>query len=350
MAVALWVNGRLVDDVGRAGDLEWSHRWPGGSWTARWAMPTLTRSIHQAVRTNARVELRVGPLRVWGPGRLNDPDYESGLFTADGPARALETVQAIDGSGDPTDDPAVALAAAVARGAIDIDGWDTVPAAFPSTSPRSIKQLLDDCALAESKRWGVDVRNRIIFRSTTAAQTPRWAISPDVVRPALSRDGYASSIQLRYVSALGGVPAVPSAYDTAIAEDPIAADDLGVVEEPADATSLGLLTPTQAQNRANGLLRAGRARLAYTRGYDLTPTQITSLGGAAAYLPFVMADGSSARHYGVIDDRGAAVLGLARDFVIGETIHRAGSPTIRINPADMAARTVGANLEKIGSR
>ena len=349
-AVQVWINDRPLADVGYAGDLGWSHRWPGCSWTARWRMSALARSTHQLLHRGARVELRHGPFRVWGPGVLADPDYDTGIFTCNGPARVLEKLQAIDGSGDPTDDPEVALEAAIARGVLVLDGWDNLPAPFPASTARSIKQLLDDCTLAESKRWGIDINNRLITRTTEATPTPRWAITPDVARPGLADDDYATAIQLRYVSELGGVPAVPSQYATAIATAPIAAARFGPVEVPVDATSLGLLTETQAENRAQGILNTGRARLSFTAGYDLAPVQLTTIGGAPAFLPYVMADGSAARHHGVFDDRGAAVLDLAADFVIGETVHTNDATTLRITPVDTAARSFGANLEKIGSR
>jgi hypothetical protein len=146
----------------------------------------------------------------------------------------------------------------------------------------------------------------------------------------LADDEYASHVYLRYYDGNFDL------QTTSVGDD-VAAALYGRREYPVDGTNLGSISGASATNIGNGLLAKGMARLGWTNTLEPTKYELTTTGGAQAYLPLVKAQ-QMVRLHGLTNEQGQPVPYV--DFVIGSATYDAGENTLSIAPVGLVARTL----------
>lgn len=331
MSVEVQVAGQWLSAIAPYGEVGWSHVADGGCKAASWKMDLPLTYAHPALSRGSLVRIAVGTSAVWR-GILTEPDVDADwTFNAIGLAESSADYECLDGSGNTTSKPDTAIDRAIADGI----GW-TRPSSLSSSAfgaadttdgLNRLTDLLDAWADSVGKRWGVNAAGQVY--AATDPATPTWFLAPGTDRLGLADDNYASDLYVRYLSSSG--------YATAHVFDATARAQFGRREYGMDATSQGLLTPTQAAMIGNSALAKGKARLAFTNGVEVTRNQLTTPGGAPACLAFVKA-GDLVRQLGVLNEQGAPV-GYV-DWLIGETTYQAGADTISLTPVGLADRNI----------
>lgn len=329
------VGGRWMSEVAPSSPPRWTTLADGGSGEAEWRMYAPATFRHPAIRRGQLVEIRAGSANVWR-GVLSEPSYRDDAgweMSAQGLASQGEGYLAFTSGGVTTSTPDVAIDAAIARGLPWTRSASLSNAAFVANADTTdalnyLNDLLHVWAESASKRWGVDADGTVY--AATDPTTPSWHMTPGSGAFGLADDAYASHVYLRYYG---------STYQlaTATAGDATAASLYGRREYGIDGRDYGPLTPTQATAYAQGLLDNGKARLGWTDTLEPTRFQLTTPGGAPAYLPMVKAQ-QMVRLHGVTDEQGQPLPYV--DFVIGSTNYDAASDALSIAPVGLVARNL----------
>ena len=332
----VWCAGRPLTTIAGWGELEWSHAADGGCKAASWQMALPLTYTHPALMRGSLVQIKCGPANLWA-GLLTEPDVDDNwTFHAVGLSElGRGDYLAEDAAGNTTSKPDTAIDQAIARGLPWTRPASLSNAAFAGTDPTDginyVGALLDAWADSVGKRWGVNADGQVY--AVADPTIPTWYLTPDSGRMGLADDEYASDLHVRYLASGG--------YATTIVGDANAVRTLGRREFPVNATSLGLITSTQAAIVGNALLAKGKARMGYTNGVEVSKYQLTTPGGTPAPLSFVKA-GDLVRMFGVTNEQGQPLPFL--DWVIGETQYTAGSDAISLTPVGLVSRTLGDAL------
>lgn len=353
-SVPVWLS--TVGPYGTWTDLQTVTRWGSGAcgmFEASWSMPLPPDFEHPLLRFGTLVELMDGPVRVGSPLILSEPARgasfsEPWRLVANGIGREVEgdgSFYALDGAGETTTIPSVAVGAAIGRG-LRWDGYDSsVPTASiaaedTSESLVTVGALLTEASDALGQRWGVGDDNMVRFLSDPTS--PTWQVTPDVVALGVATDSYASAVLVRYLDDVTGSPATvsapasPSAVETAYSRR----------EYRADVTSLGPIPAATAQDFADGILAKSKGRLGWTNGFTLTSQELLTIGGVPADLGMVQA-GQMVRMNGLADDLVSTSGQAWLDVTLGEAKHTDGAPTIDLSPLGLASRDMASVVEEI---
>lgn len=346
MSFSVRVDGRSLWSVGVWGELEYSLVADGGSDVASVRLEGLNPNfVPSAFRRGKAFTVSVGTLPVWS-GQVSEFDRDEGVLHAVGLSRQASTgggrgYLALDGSGDTTSNPHVALTQAVIRGL----PW-TYSGELPATPYSAaaatealnyLTQLLDAVATEQGKRWGVDPDGAFYLRADDT--TPTWTLTPGVGVMGSADDDFVTHLYGRRVTAMTGTPPAPSGWETETVGDDAAAAEFSRAEAKVDLTGLGLITEVRAQAILAGQLANAGARMGYTNALEATPLQLTTPGGTPAFLPMVQ-PGQVVRCFGVLDNGGGTTFGSTLDFVIDEVRLRAGENSIYIAPVGLASRSL----------
>lgn len=330
----VWLSG-----VGNCGDLEWSTRWPGGSFEASWRMHLPDRVLPAFLRSGQNTAIRVGTKRVWR-GRLTRPVPQGGKvwqFTAEGLFRQGERFHAFNGSGASTSVPNTAIDTAIGNGLPWTRSQSFSAAAMNDVEEteglQTVSALLDAWANEAGESWGVDVDGRVFHAPDSS--TPGWHISPIAGPNGTAEEEYASHVVGRYLRTSD------STYQTVWATG---GEPFGRAEALVDLTVHGPMTTSRAQAYVDKILVKGRARLGWTDAIELDRYEITTPGGVPADLRFVRA-GQVARQFGVIDPDTGRI--THKSFVIGEAKFREGSGLISIAPAKKSVSNLAEAIERV---
>lgn len=337
--LSLRIDGVPAQSIGYGvvGDLEVQHRYSstgGGLQVVSFKLACPPGYTHPSLRQGASVQVLRGPVSL-GSARLADPDRDGWSFVADGLYRQAEHFTA-DGSTSPS----AVVTAANSRGM----GWNGVGnlnGASLSTTSETAKQLntvadvLNEYARLNNMRWGLDVTNTPYMVADPTAVT--LALTPGVPKMATAADDYASRVTVRYVSAVSGTPAAPSAW--ALASASTTTTPHGIRETFEDITNLGLLSGATATTYAQQILATKTARPAFTEAVEVAPTELTNLGGQPV-APWQSLTGQRIRHFGILDSDGQAAYGKTLEWVVGATTYRPSEGTLIVAPTELAARTV----------
>lgn len=272
---------------------------------------------HPALRRQALVRVFLGLMPVY-TGFLVDFSAEGQLV-----ARGLadRKFYALDGSGNPTRDIAVAVAQAQARGwqVTNPDGVAGVPAGDLS-QPATVGSLLADWAQETGSRWGVDGRGCLYLRpDATSAQ---WHIAPSLVALGTTSEGVASRLFGRYLE--GGIYKM------------VARGTPGGDEELVDLTDRGEITTAQATAILDTALTATATRPGWLGGTEVSSDQLTNGSGQSAPLCDVRA-GQRVRDHGAASVTTGA---MWIDETIGKTRYTAGEDVIYLEPVNTAPRNL----------
>lgn len=297
----------------------------GGIEKVSFGLALTARSQHQAVRTNALVEVMVCGFTI-ASALLDEPDRTTWECHASGLASSLRRTIALDSAGSATRDIQVALAQAIADGSRVLN-----PAPITGTglagggdgNPDMIGTLLDQYAEQTGQRWGVDGSRRLFMRADPVA--PTWMATPDAAAFGVANEGAPTRRIGRY-NAGGGL------YDTA------KVGVLGSDEIDNDLPDRGPITPVAAEAILAGrLLRRGQ--ISWTNGVTLSRREITTIGGTPAFLASVVA-GQTMRAHGLA----SSVISQAPwlDVTIGRTKYTVGEDVIYLEPVNTVPRTAEA--------
>jgi len=331
-------DGTWLASVAGVGDLTFSTVADGGSESASWRMDLRRSFTHPALRNGALVQIRAGAVNVWR-GVLSEPDRsddDGWTFNAAGLATEGAGYICFDASLNTSSKPDESIDQAIARGLRwqrpnSLSNVDFA-ASGQTDALNKVTDLLNAWSTSVSKRWGVDPDGNVYAAADPTE--PSWHLRMGGGKVGLAEDEYASDLYLRYQP-------TSTTYATAHVADSIASSGRRW-EEGVDATTLGVITGAKAAGVGDGMIARGKARYAWTQAAEPSRLQITTPGGTPAYLPFVKA-GQMVRLHDVLNEQGLPVSYV--DFIIGRTEYAAGSDTIKIAPAQLAARTLGDVLQ-----
>ena len=322
------VAGRWMDDLAPWGDLSYSsdeHGCAAASWAAYFA-PGVR---HPAMRRGALVEVLLGPVVIWS-GFLDEIDWAAGTFQAKGYSFQAENFPALDGSGNASSTPSVAVDAAIGL------GWNvTRDASVPTTAftttadgSKTVGNLLDANSDELGHRWSV--RADRVVRMEADTSTPTLMIRAGVVSLGIASDDYASAIIARYDTGAGfaSTPAVT---------DPDA-PDFGPKILLLDLTELGTMTQARAEGYAAGILAKGAARLGWLSAIEVTPAELRTMGDTPADLATTRA-GHMVRIFAGHEDLQYLDGRTYLDVVIGSTQY-AGGDRLTIGPMGSVVQTL----------
>jgi hypothetical protein len=117
-----------------------------------------------------------------------------------------------------------------------------------------------------------------------------------------------------------------------------------------DATKLGAINTSDAQNLADGILAKSKGRLAWGNSMTLTSNEILTAGGVPASLPKVREDvgnGCMVRLHGLFDDLLETTGATYLDVILGEAKLVDGAQAIDLSPLGLAPRNLAAVVESI---
>lgn len=320
------------------GDLLVSHRWPLGSWEAKWLMPLAPWQRYPQIREGARVDIRIGSWPYW-TGQLADIGWDSGEMVAIGACRQAEEALCFDAVGETTTIVDVAVDQAIARGALD--GW-TRPVSLSSVAlgdeiqtdrVNYLGAMLDAWSTSVNKRWYVDPRRAV--RAASDPTEPSALIIPDSGVLGVADEAKAGTVFGRYLDASTGQPQTVR-YPTSGGGRPEVGMNLLDKHGPISAAT--------ATGICQGVWSQLQARPGWTNGITVRAGQLLSMGGSPLPL-WSRTAGHMTRLLGVRDERG---LSANTDVVIGESIWNVKDDTLTLNPVGMAARDLGSIIEAAG--
>lgn len=321
------VGGEYVDiTVGMAGDVEWAHHWPVGSWSAKWTMDLPPAFAHPLLKVDAPVELMEGPQRVWN-GVLAKPVYDGEVwqFAADGLGRLAERFLClITGGATTTSRPDLAVQQAILRGlrwTEDLPTLDPVVTPGGTTGVNYLNDLLDAWTDDEGTRWAVDVNGH--FYTQADPITPTLHLVPGVGTLGIADEDTASRLFGRYRDGT-------TTYATTDVPDLVAQATRGYREGAEDLTALGVITKARADKRLNGLIKKGATQPAWANGLEVFAGELTNEGGEPVHLPYVGMRPELVRLHGVINPVTNTLSYI--DFPLGEVHHKNGVPSINVIP------------------
>lgn len=305
----VWAN-----DIGDFGDVTYTETFLHGCETAQWSMRPGTR--HSALVSNAPVTIYEGPLPVWHG--LVDQVGRDGTVTAYGAHTVGQGVLALDSGGLPTSNPNVAVAAAIARGAVPWKGSHDWLAAVGEAEPGlTLSALLDRTAETYGYYWGVNHLGMIEGRY--AATQPSWATAQADDLWTMSNDDYVTHLNVYYTSGVDTY--VSYIYTTATAS--AASERWGRSEAYLDLRNHGIITLETANSLADAALAKTGPRMVLADSLTLAPGQLRTVGDQVAGWAGVHA-GQGVRLWGV-PDRSRVQLSLHTDFTVGQLQRTASS-------------------------
>lgn len=337
-AGGIWLSG-----VTPFGDLEWSHRWPGGCYEASWMISNLGapgRTLPRFLRRGQLVEIFAGT-RVWmGMTGVAQPADGGWSLTCTGLAAEGEKYDALTAGGNSTSTPDVAIDAAIARGLPwkRRQSFSNVPFVDGDTTDglNKLAALLDAWSDEAGVFWGVDADGYVFHAPLPTS--PTWLLPSSLEMPGSEDTEYACELHLRYIRS------TDATYQTAVVHDLQAHDAFGHAEAPVDLTDLGPISTARATALGDGIMAKGRARLGWTDSIEPGRWDLVTLGGVPADPRHVHPMGGvMVRKFGGMDPTTWAPKVV--DVVIGETRYSTAEHQLVLSPMDKAASTLSEAIE-----
>lgn len=321
------INGRWLTDRTAFGELWWSSKYRGGSEAASWRVDSTRRLPYRPGQLVEVVEMGVPVFA----GTLLEPDGD--VFHARGLHYQAKRTHALDGAGDVTVIPDVAIDTGIGGGFL---GWSRIEslssAAFGSAAaPMRLDVLLDSWAEAEGRVWRVDGRG--VVRASLPPTTPRWHVTPGASRMSVAEDSYVTHLLGRYLSTgTGAYATTPPAIDAD------AAARFGPRSEMVDLTGEGVaLSAVEAEAIVANRLAMGAARPGWSTPLRLAGWELTTAGDSPANLREVRG-GQMIRILGQMDMTIAAGVKPYIDVIADEVTYVDGSDFIEVKPVGLEVR------------
>lgn len=351
-SLSIWAGGIPLDAISpdvHVGDVAFSTAWGdggGGLDQVSWSMVAPKRFSHPLFRVGAKITLKYGPMPL-GSATLAEPNYDEWTFQASGLRSRAARLYAVDGSGNPTRIISTAVNAQLANlrwsiGTVlpttPVNGVDI------SNGPVTVSALLDAYCDANAKRWRIDAGGALWIE--TDPTTPRWALLPGTPAMQSADDDFATTLRVRYVSAIDG-SGNATAYAYTSASDARAAAQWDVYEDFQDISGAGLLTAGTAATMAASVLATEQPRPAYTTPVRIAYGTLANLGGVDASDAWWMVRGGQlVQHHGWRNISGSLAPGLSQNWLIGATSY-SRDQGLQIAPIALAPRTTTDVIAKI---
>jgi hypothetical protein len=317
------IDGHWLTGLAPWGELAWSHVWPGGSGNASWTAEQVPASLR---KRGLSVQLMYGMECIWS-GVQTEPDPTGATMNAAGLWTIGPDWIALDGSGNASVIPDVAIDAAIGRGMpwLRTDSISTSAVDIDTTEgPTTIGELLDAYALSVTQRWGVNPDGYVYC--TADPVDPKWHVLP-LDGGLIPADNFATRLFGRYYNG--------SAYGTAqVSSDP---GNNGAREATVDLTVYGTLTLTKAENMLQALLDLGLSRPSWATPIVCGYGDVLSPGAVPVGLERPVA-GDLVRVHGHIDETQTAGGRQWTDVLIGQT--DVADDTLTLTPMGMVSRTL----------
>lgn len=333
MGPEVFVDGRPLTSIDYWGELEVTHRWPLGSWEAKWSMPLDPWRRPPQLHAGAEVFVKVGPHCIWC-GNLAEPNWSEGTFAAVGACRQGEGAIALDTvTGQTTSIPDSAVDYAIARGL----NWSR-PASISSVplgaddqtdAPNYVAALLDAYASSVSQNWYVDPQRAV--RIAADPTTPTALLMPDNGVLGVAVESQAASVVGRYI-------------DSTTHQRENVTVGSGLPEKAVLWESRGAISAAEATTLTEGVWAPLQAQTGWTNGLTVQGGELLSLGGQPIPL-WSFTAGQMVRLLGVRDLRG---LSANTDVVIAESIWNPDDDQLRLNPVGKVARDIRSMAEAGG--
>lgn len=336
MSTTLRVAGQFIEaTIGAAGELEWSHRWPGGSWDASWTMDLPANYPHTVLVVDALVEIMRGPVVVWS-GVLDQPVYDFSArrwtITAEGKCRLAERFLCLNSSSASTTIPHTAVDRAIIRGLTwtsTLAGTTEVVVGDTTNSLNWLNVLLDAYATEDSKRWGVTPSGALFFQADPT--TPTLQLVPGSGTLSIADEQVASRLFGRYKP-------TSTTFATVNVTDAAAQVTRGYREGPEDLTQRGVMTSGRATAYLTARMALGASQPAWANGLRVGSLQLRGPGGGPVDLESVGVTPEVVRINGVTNPVNK-LLGYL-DFVVGEVRIRRGADDIELLPLGVVKNTL----------
>lgn len=330
----VYVDGVPLSMIGWWGDLEVTHRWPGGSWSLDWRM-NLRPGQRPPVLTGPRplVYLQAGPSRLWG-GRGLEIDWAENTFSARGLCREGEGVIALDLSG-PTTKPGDAIFYAATNDRISWGGvevWGPVGSA-PATDLNTISDLMDAYALQEGRSWAVTPRHMVY--TAVDPTVPNFYVLPGLDAMGVSEERQVTKLFMRYLRASD------LTFQTVTAQD---SDAPVRIERAIEVSDRGPMTPAEATSLVNQIFAKASPTKAFTGGITVSQGQVVDRTGATVSLAR-LTSGHVYRVHGMRDPRTSKPY---TEFLCTESIWKPGEGEVTLMPANVVASDFASIVEEFG--
>lgn len=332
----VWVDGRPLTSIDYWGELEVTHRWPLGSWEAKWSMPLNPWRRPPQIRAGAEVLVKVGPHCIWC-GNLVEPNWADGSFAAVGACRQGEDAGALDNTtGQTTSTPDVAIDQAILRSAVD---W-TRPASISSSpmiagdvtdAPNYVAALLDAYAQSVGQNWYVDTERRVKIAADPT--TPTALLMPDNGVLGIAVEAQVGTVFGRYLDSTSGTLKTAS-FGT------------GRPEKFIEWTSRGPMSAAEATALCEGIWTPLQGQTGWTNGLTVQEGELLSLGGQQ--LPLWAFTAGPTGMMGLLGVRDLRGLSANTNIVIAESIWTPAAKQARYNPVGKVARDIRSMAEASG--
>jgi hypothetical protein len=330
--IGITVAGRWQPGDTLYGDIQCDTTWPGGSDQLLWT--PATPLLHRYAGGEPVVGyLPDSPLPIWA-GTLTEPDASADQLVAVGAWQEGGNFPALDGSGNATKIPDVAIDAAIALGL----NW-TRPASISaaevdidiSQGPVTVGALLDTYADNNGVRWGVDPYRQVYDKADDT--TPTYQSYPLDGGMGFDLTNYASTLVGRYYNGTN--------YVTVNVDGP---GGHGVKRITVDLTGRGTLTAAKATTILTNLLKLGVGTPSWTQGIGFSYGDILNPGGTPVALERVQATGGLLRVHGGYELAQRLNGAMYVDIPIGHTSLAGGLLTVQ--PQDVAVRNLADYVAK----
>lgn len=329
-AAPVWLH--QVADYGKVRKVD---RYPLGDWSLSWEQQPFRGANLSAFEQGRVVEAWHGGTRIWG-GTL-DAVTEDGRYSASGFCRQAERAYALDGAGRATADAGAAIffASNSARKAwnvgslIDFASWSNQ---LPTPEqPQKIAALLDQLCALNSARWWVG-HDRAV-RTGVDDMTPRMFINSAETLGA-SSETLATHLLVWHFLASGAF----TVTEWGVIGSPLR------IERLVDASGLGPITVTAAQNLARQVLTEVGPMAAFTNSITVSRGEVLNDGGSRVGLSEIKA-GITYRINGMPDPRTGAP---STDVLMGEAAWDEEEGTVQLTPLGAERDDLSAVIEGLG--
>lgn len=325
--MSIWIRVGLalpVTEIAAHSAPTWETLADGGNGECSFDLAVSAKTLHPFLARGTMLEILCGPQRVW-LGRINDYDRQAGTVVGRGIHTDAYQIPALDSGGNVTRDVLTALN--TASGApwnwfVGNPGSLSGTATGDSTSPQMVGQLFDEFAAQQGKRWGQGPNATPYVEADPT--TPTWLAIPEAAAFGSTDESSPTYLVGAFFDGTNTPKTVRAKAGATVART-----------EFRDLTDRGVLTLAQA----NAILDAELVATGpgWVNGVTLGREQLTTMGGAPAYLPAVRAR-TMMRAHGLIAD--GVIQAPWLDVVIGKTRYTAGQDSIYLEPANTAPRVL----------
>lgn len=338
MRLRVRVSGTPLDTLSptQVDQVSWNRHGPESlSWSTIARLPVLNHGRHP-------VEVDDQGLVIW-TGTMDEPNDQSGTYSATGLAQEASRYPAVNGAGTPSTVMNTVIDAAITKGLpwTRVMSFDTVALSTDMQGEvPDLGTLLDAWSSKVDENWRITDRGGEVEHYTRPT-APTWMLAP----------GFSLGTEAsEYVSHLSGlrldVLTVTTPSGTASTRRTVAVPEVGDTDAATkwgyrsgviDLTELGVISEANAQSILNGMRAKNRRRMGWTGSLLVREGQLFNLYGAAVRLSMPRG-GHLVRIPRFWDDTQDYPNHLHADIYLDRVVLRPADQTVELVPVAMNAR------------